>query len=610
MSTTYPNYQERHIQKLTRRIERMRVLSNRYAALRLAIIILAGASTWASASAIGSPWSWVTLGAYLLLFALVVYLHRRLDDWAEKFKLWRAIKIDHAARSRLDWELLPDAKQGSGDDQSGLEIDLDLSGSRSLHHLLDIASSQQGSQRLLDWLRGSTPDLQQIKQRQEVVQELKPLKRFRDRLRMTFHLYANEMLDGEKLSNWLKEPVPYQRLKSVLPMAVILSIANISLFALNSAGVLPPYWIISLSLYAVLYIYQSKALSTFLEAIVDLDRELSKLTPLFRYIEQARIAGYTKLAELCAPFLDKTNLPSQQLRRIKLITAGVGLRMNPIVSLLVNVVTPWDFVFATLAAGSRARMAEQLPGWLETWYELEALISLANFAALNPEYSFPEISWQTEFALQARDMGHPLLPPEEKVCNDFTLTAPGQIAIITGSNMAGKSTFIKTVGVNMCLAYAGGTVNARIFRAMPMRLHTCIRIRDSLTDGYSYFYAEVQCLKRLLEKLREQEKLPVLYLVDEIFRGTNNRERLIGSRAYLRSSAGKNGLGLLATHDLELANLAEENQQVHNFHFRDQVQAGKLVFDYKIQNGPCPTSNALRIMQMEGLPVEGQNEAK
>ncbi len=604
MSLTYLNSQERHIQKLTRRIERMRVLSNRFAALRLVIIILAGASTWAAASAFGSPWSWMTLGGFVLLFSLVVLLHRRLDEWAEKFKLWRDIKIDHAARAGLDWERLPDTKHGRSDERSGIEIDLDLSGSRSLHHLLDIASSWQGSQRLLDWLRSSMPDLNQINQRQQLVQELKPLQRFRDRLRMTFHLHANEMLDGEKLSNWLKEPVPHQRLKSILPIAVILSIVNISLFALNSAGVLPPYWIISLSIYAVIYIYQSNTLGTFLEAIIDLDRELSKLAPLFRYVEQSRLEGYTKLAKLCAPFLDKANLPSQQLRRIKLITAGVGLRMNPIVSMLVNLVTPWDFLFAYLAARSRARVAQQLPGWLDTWYELEALISLANFAALNPGYSFPDISLPAEFAFQARDMGHPLLPPQEKVCNDFTLTAPGQIAIITGSNMAGKSTFIKTVGINLCLAYAGGTVNARLLRAVPMRLHTCIRIRDSLTDGYSYFYAEVQCLKHLLEKLREQDKLPVLYLVDEIFRGTNNRERLIGSRAYLRSAAGKNGLGLLATHDLELASLAEENHPVHNYHFRDQVQAGKLIFDYKIQTGPCQTSNALSIMQMEGLPVE------
>jgi len=143
-------------------------------------------------------------------------------------------------------------------------------------------------------------------------------------------------------------------------------------------------------------------------------------------------------------------------------------------------------------------------------------------------------------------------------------------------------------------------------RSIPLRIHTCIRIRDSLTDGYSYFYAEVKCLKSLLGKLDQGDELPVLYLVDEIFRGTNNRERLSGSRAYLRSANGKNGIGLLATHDLELAGLADESPNVVNYHFRDQVQQGRLIFDYKIQPGPSPTTNALKIMQMEGLPVEDE----
>jgi DNA mismatch repair ATPase MutS len=179
----------------------------------------------------------------------------------------------------------------------------------------------------------------------------------------------------------------------------------------------------------------------------------------------------------------------------------------------------------------------------------------------------------------------------------------GQVALITGSNMAGKSTFIKTIGVNLCLAYAGGPVDAASFHALPFRLHTCIRISDSLTDGFSYFYAEVKCLRRLMDELAD-ESMPLLYLIDEIFRGTNNRERLIGSRAYLRTIAGMRGIGFVATHDLELTSLAEENQLVSNYHFRDAVEAGRLVFDYKIRPGPSPTTNALKIMVMEGLPGE------
>jgi DNA mismatch repair ATPase MutS len=208
--------------------------------------------------------------------------------------------------------------------------------------------------------------------------------------------------------------------------------------------------------------------------------------------------------------------------------------------------------------------------------------------------------------LEVRALGHPLIPAQRRVCNDFVFHAMGEVAILTGSNMAGKSTFIKTIGVNLCLAYAGGPVAAVWLRSLPLRLHTCIRISDSIADGFSYFYAEVKCLKRLLQELQEPHPAPVLYLIDEIFRGTNNRERLLGSRAYIQALLAERGCGLVATHDLELAHLAEQNPQVRNYHFRDEVQDGKLVFDYRLHPGPSPTTNALKIMALEGLPVPTQ----
>jgi DNA mismatch repair ATPase MutS len=163
------------------------------------------------------------------------------------------------------------------------------------------------------------------------------------------------------------------------------------------------------------------------------------------------------------------------------------------------------------------------------------------------------------------------------------------------------------VGVNLALAQAGGPVNAHRLRTVPFRLFTCMGISDSVTDGFSFFYAEVRRLKSLLAELERAHPLPLLFGIDEIFRGTNNRERLIGSRAYVRSLAGKHGLGLIATHDLELARLADEVSQVVNYHFRDHVVDGRMAFDYTLRPGPCPTTNALKIMRLEGLPVPLQD---
>jgi DNA mismatch repair ATPase MutS len=243
-----------------------------------------------------------------------------------------------------------------------------------------------------------------------------------------------------------------------------------------------------------------------------------------------------------------------------------------------------------------------------TWFELEALGSLANLAYLNPGYTFPQVLSEEDTApssavFEAQALGHPLISDEEKVCNDFAIEALGQVTVITGSNMAGKSVFLKTVGVNLALAYAGGPVNARCLKTVLFRTFTCMGISDSVTDGISYFYAEVKRLRALLAALERDHALPLLFCIDEIFRGTNNRERLIGSRAYVRALAGKSGVGFIATHDLELAKLAGQVPQVVNYHFRDHVAGGRMAFDYTMRPGPCPTTNALKIMQLEGLPV-------
>ncbi len=271
--------------------------------------------------------------------------------------------------------------------------------------------------------------------------------------------------------------------------------------------------------------------------------------------------------------------------------------------MLFSAALPWDLFVVHALNRSRLALAARLPEWLDVWYELEALCSLATFGYLNPKTVFP--TWSGGDPLfEAQDLGHPLIPAGERVSNDFVLHQPGELALITGSNMSGKSTFLRTVGINLCLAYAGGTVCARSFRVAPLRLFTCIRITDSLADGISYFYAEVKCLKALLDALEQDHAYPVIFLIDEIFRGTNNRERLIGSRSYIRALVGKKGAGVLSTHDLELVRLADEMPAITNYHFAETITDGRMTFDYTLRPGPSPTTNALTIMQMEGLPVD------
>jgi hypothetical protein len=594
---------ERHVQRLDQHIDGMQSINLRFSWLRLGVVIVGSLATWAAATYRDSTWGVAIFAISLLIFSVVALLQRRLEDWMGKFQIWREIKADQIARMRLDWEAIPTPPLPVNRVRSSLEIDLDLTGNKSLHQLIDMAVSNEGSQRLANWLAQPKPNPKKITSRQRIVNELASRTRFRERNLLAFKRVSKGHLQGDRILAWLSEDYPAGRLKWGLPIAAFFTGVNLLLFILNSLGVIPPYWILSIPLYLIFHTTNVKSIEFFLGSVVRLDDELDKFKAVLKFLECYPYRNCENLAKLCEPFREPGNPPSVQLRKVKLVTAAVGLRSNPVLAILLNIFIPWDYFFALLAQRYRKALAQSLPVWLDTWYELEALISLASFSYLNPEYSFPEIKQGLKPVVQAQGLGHPLLPPEEKVCNDITTGENGEIAIITGSNMAGKSTFIKTIGINLCLAYAGGPVNASQMQSLPFRLHTCIRISDSISDGFSYFYAEVKCLKKLLEKLESDLEEPLLYLIDEIFRGTNNRERLIGSRAYIQELVEKNGTGFLATHDLELISLSQQSPKIRNYHFRDQVRAGKLVFEYKIHTGPSPTTNALKIMQLEGLPV-------
>jgi hypothetical protein len=334
-----------------------------------------------------------------------------------------------------------------------------------------------------------------------------------------------------------------------------------------------------------------------------------QLQVIFEYLEKYPYGKQETLKRFCEPFFRKEDSrPSVLLRQLSGISRLTMFENADVLGLLINAIVPLDIYAAYFLEKYRARVVTLLPEWLEVWYELEALCSLANFAYLNPEYTMPKFLGEKQVQDQqvlfrARGMGHPLLPAGKKVLNDYTMEKQGALMLITGSNMAGKSTFLRTLGVNLCLAYAGAPVDARSLETILFELYGCIKVTDSVTDGYSYFYAEVRRLRGLLRRLEGGTRYPVFFMIDEIFKGTNNRERLIGSTAYIHALAGKNCVGAVSTHDLDLVKLADSLPQIRNYHFREDVANGKMVFAYKLREGPCPTTNALKIMEMEGLPT-------
>lgn len=598
---------QRQITRLRRRQIELQATGNRLAWLRLVVFVAALALSAAALYLVGLWLLGICLAAGLALFGVVVAWHRRVNDSAARHAGWLQLKLAQVARMKLDWENMPGLSWSLPDYDHPFEADLDLAGERSLHRLLDTAVSDEGSQLLRAWLAAPGPDLAEISRRQNLVRELTPLSLFRGRL----ILYAvtaaggQKMWDANRVLAWLKSPPLPASTRTWLILFALLAGLNLALFALHWLGVLPPLWQVTFPLYfAPLLLVTARLTGDTFQQAAGFEAGLQQLKAVFKQLETFSYRRTPHLRELCGPFLKPDQRPSRYLARLTRIVAAAGIRGNIFLWLALNAIVPWDLYVAYRLRQVKAEMACCAPEWMATWFELEALSSLANLAYLNPAYILPGIETGPGQVFVARRLGHPLLPDDQKVTNDFSFNSLGDIAIITGSNMAGKSTFLRTVGINLALAYTGGPVDAAGFQAGLFRLFTCLKVSDSVTNGISYFYAEVKRLKALLAALENDHPLPLFFFIDEIFRGTNNRERFIGSQAYVQALVGRRGVGLIATHDLELARLAEQMDRVRNYHFRDDFADGRMVFDYILRPGPCPTTNALKIMEMEGLPVQ------
>ncbi len=604
---------EHQIKRLQKRITILDNKSNRIGWTRVAIFFI-GALLSLLAYFLAGWWLLlISIAVTLITFSNIAYFHGQINRSISRHKIWMQIKSTHIARINLDWDGIPPEPFTDPPVNHPFATDLDITGKHSLHRLINTAVLSEGSQRLQEWLLNTTPDIQVILKRQALIQELTPLTIFRDKLLMKSLLSSKNMSrtwEQKNLLNWLNEQTNTKSLLPLLFVSLTLSVLTITLFILNIVQLLPQYWVITLLL-TILFLFVTKnQRGDLFEDAYQLRDRFAQLSLIFEYLETYRYGKNQNLKALCEPFhMDHEHRPSPLLKKIARVASASTLQKNLLLWIIVNVLVPWDFYFAFRFQQYKSQLVARLPVWLHIWHELEALNSLANFAHLNPDYILPEIvncqnHDEHSLPFRACGLGHPLIPSNQKVVNDFSIPKLGEIDIITGSNMSGKSTFLRTVGINLCLAYAGGPVNANLFQTSLFRIFTCIRINDSVTEGYSYFYAEVKRLRKLLTEVESDDSMPLFFLIDEIFKGTNNRERRIGSESYISALVGKKCIGLISTHDLELVTLEGTLTGIRNYHFKEDVLDGQMVFDYQLREGPCPTTNALKIMQMEGLPID------
>ncbi|MEN9799155.1 MAG: hypothetical protein RL653_2851, partial [Pseudomonadota bacterium] len=439
----------------------------------------------------------------------------------------------------------------------------------------------------------------EVRARQAAVKELAPLLDFRHGLIAAGTEVESARLDPTPLRAWahggdLLAPIRWARL-----LPYVLPPLTVGLWLAGREGLVPP-WLHWPGLFVQLGVVVAtrRHLQRLHAAISPGEQGFLRFAPLFAAVEAQRFEG-ARLRGLLAPLGGGGVRPSEALGDFGTRLSLAEVRRNQLGPVL-HLLLLWDVATGFRLESWRKQHGAQVDRWFDALAELEALCSLAGLSHDRPDHAFPEVVDEgPEF--EARGLGHVLL--DRPVTNDVSLSGRGTAWVVTGSNMSGKTTLLRAVGLNAVLALAGGPVCAEALRLSPLQVLTSMRVKDSLERGVSYFYAEVQRLKLLLDVASARPGTG-LFLLDEILLGTNARERQLASREVLKLLLGHGAVGGVSTHDLALATLAEDPAyKVRNVHFRDEVVDGQMRFDYRLREGVVDTTNALRVMRLAGIPV-------
>lgn len=529
-------------------------------------------------------------------FAGLVAAHQRTRR-AER-RMGRAVRFYELGMARLDHAF---AGRGSGgerflDPEHPYAADLDLFGTGSLFELLCTARTQAGEETLARWLLTPAAPTA-VRDRQHAVADL----RARLDLRETIALLGEDVrgvIDPAALVAWATA-APWRPTAFERGVAMALPAATCAAVAAWNLGVLGP-WPIPVAAAAQLAFalhFRAKVLPA-IRRSAQPAAHLALLAELLAVLE--REAGDAPgLTALRAEIADAGTPPSRRIARLERLVDLLDAHRNQVFA-SVSFVLLWRTNCVLAIEAWRAECGAAVPRWLDAIGESEALLALASHAFEHPDDPFPELV-DGPPRLDGAGLGHPLIAEERCVRNDVRLGGACRVLIVSGSNMSGKSTLLRTVGVNVVLALAGAPVRARRLELTPLAVGAAIRIVDSLQDGTSRFYAEVKRLRRIVDL--DAGPLPLLFLLDEILSGTNSHDRAIGAEAIVKTLAARGGLGLVTTHDLALARMVDGLDAAANVHFEDHLEDGRMCFDYRMRPGVVAKSNALALMRAVGLEV-------
>ncbi len=600
-------------QLLAERRAEIAVLETRHRRLgnaKIAVALAAAALVWLSLSRGGASILWVLVP--IAGFVTLVVIHEKLLAVLERRR--RAARFFEKGLARLDGDWAGGGESGEryNDPTHPYALDLDLFGKGSVFELLCTARTRIGEDRLAHWLKIPAPP-EAVAARQAAVNEL------RDRLDLREELAvlgeeARSGVDPVSLAHWGEAPARLRasgfrikvRIFTVIGVAGftalwahILQTASVIHLAPQIDALLLDFFLVALLINAWFLYRHNTEMGIAVSAVEEAAHELGLLSEVLVRMEREQFRC-PLLAGLRASLDVEGAPPSRRLARLKRLVEYLDSRDNVVVRILEPFIL-WTPHLALKVEDWRAHSGVAVGRWLHAAGEMEALCSLASHAYEHPADPFPEFSADGPL-LEGEALGHPLLPEDKVVRNDIRIGGALRVFVVSGSNMSGKSTMLRTLGVNVVLAQAGAPVRARRMRLSPLALGASIRLTDSLQGGVSRFYAEILRLRQILDVTAGP--LPVLFLIDEFLHGTNSHDRRIGAEALVRGLVERGAIGLITTHDLALADIADQlGERAVNVHFEDQIEDGKIRFDYHMRPGVVRKSNAIELMRQVGLEI-------
>lgn len=515
-------------------------------------------------------------------------------------------EINEGSLKRLkgEWKNFEDAGEEFINNEHNYSKDLDILGKGSLFQYINVANTYLGRKKLKEILLAPNYNIEEIYDRQEAVRELSANLGWRQRFMAEGKIATKKKENPELLFKWGKEVSSLFCSKKFIIMSRVLPVITIGIILIYFLmGNIPDYFtLIPIGIQVIILKFNAKESNRILNLVYKYKNDIEAYSKMLSLIEKKKFKS-KYLLKLKKNLIGEGELTAiQQINKLSGLANLISDRANFLYQ-VINVITLWEYHLLFRFEGWKKEFGGCIEQWLEVIADIEALSSLAILKHDHPEWIMPEIR-DSFLIFKSKSIGHPLLT-KKPICNDLEMRKEERILLITGSNMSGKSTLLRTAGINLVLAYAGAPVCAENLCCSIMNIYTCMRISDNLEENISSFYAELLRIRQLMDATKRKE--PVFFLLDEIFRGTNSKDRHTGATVLIEKLSKEKALGMISTHDLELSDIEKRNSKVKNYHFREYYKNNQINFDYKLRPGVSTTRNAIYLMKIAGIEIENDD---